>query len=81
MISGVDEYAEKLRSQVTTLYPGQYEEYNEAYSQALEVSQLPPEQEITAGTYSYLDADVGVTYSETLGREVQNIREAANLII
>lgn len=81
MISGVDEYAEKLRSQVTTLYPGQYEEYNEAYNQALEVSQLPPEQEISAGTYSYLDADVGVTYSETLGREVQNVREAAALII
>lgn len=81
MIAGIDLHAEKLRSMITTIYPGQYEEYNEAYSQALEVAQLPAEEEILPGTYPYLDADINVTYSNTLGRTVQTVREAANLII
>jgi hypothetical protein len=81
MISGIDEHAEKIRTNLATQYPGQYEEYVEAYNQALEVAQLPIEQEILPGTYVYLDADVGVTYSETLGRVVENVREASELII
>lgn len=81
MIAGVDEHAEKMRTGLATKYPGQYEEYVEAYNQALEVSQLPPEHEIVSGTYPYLDADIGITYSNTLGRVVETVREAAELVI
>jgi hypothetical protein len=77
----VDEHAELLRTQVATQFAGQYEEYDEAYSEALEVAQLGPNVVIANEDYPYVAADIGVTYSESLGREVQTIREAADLII
>ena len=77
----VDEHAEVLRTQVATQFAGQYEEYDEAYSEALEVAQLDPNVVIANEDYPYVAADIGITYSESLGREVQTIREAADLII
>lgn len=81
MILAIDEHAEKLRSVVATQFAGQYEEYNEAYREALEVADLPTEAVIEPGTYPFLDADVNVTYSAKLGRVVQNVKEAATLVI
>ena len=77
----VDEHAELLRTQVATKFAGQYEEYDEAYSEALEVAQLGPNVVIANEDYPYVAADIDITYSEALGREVQTIREAADLII
>jgi len=81
MVKGIDEYAEYLRTQMATTHPGQYEEYNQVYKEALEVAALPLEQDIVAGTYKYLDADVNVTFSRRYERIVQNIREAAQTVI
>lgn len=81
MLNGVDEHAEKIRSSLATKYPGQYEEYIEVYNEALAVAALPLNSEIPSGTYIYLEADIGVTYSEALGRTVQSVREAADLVI
>jgi hypothetical protein len=81
MVFAVDEHAEGLRSTIATQYAGQYEEYNEAYREALEVSDLPVNAVIEPGTYPFLDADVDVTYSASLGRIVQNVKEAATLVI
>ena len=81
MVAAVDEHAEEIRQKLATKYSGQYSEYNEAYAEALEVAALPVDQAIAPGTYKYIDADVGVTYSFTLDRVVQTIREAAQLII
>lgn len=81
MVDGIDEHAEKIREVLATKYSGQYSEYNEAYAEALEIAELPANQTIAPGTYKYIDADVGVTYSFTLNRVVQTIREAAELVI
>lgn len=77
MIKGVDEYAEKLRQIVATVYPGQYQEYDQVYKEAVEVSAIPADQEITASDYPYLEADIGVTLMWGEERTIANIREAA----
>lgn len=77
----VDEHAEFLRTEVATKFPGQYAEYDQAYGEALDISKLDPNAVIVNADYPYVAADIDVTYSESLGREVQTIREAANLII
>lgn len=77
----VDEYAEVLRTEVATKYAGQYAEYDQAYGEALDISNLDPNAVIVNSDYPYVAADIGITYSESLGREVQTIREAADLII
>lgn len=77
----VDEHAEILRTQVATQFAGQYAEYDQAYGEALDISKLDPNAVIVNADYPYVAADIGVTYSESLGREVQTIREAADLII
>lgn len=81
MIVSVDEYSEELRSVIASKYAGQMAEYEEAYSESLNVSSLPTNQEIQTGEYPFLDADVGVTFSSKLERVVSNIREAAELVI
>lgn len=81
MLKAVDEHAEKLRASLATILPGQYQEYDEVYAEALEVVSLPENQTIVAGTYKYLDADVNVTFSAELNRPVANVREAAELVI
>ena len=77
----VDEHAEILRTQVATQFAGQYAEYDQAYGEASDISKLDPNAVIVNADYPYVAADIGVTYSESLGREVQTIREAADLII
>lgn len=77
----VDEHAEILRTQVATQFAGQYAEYDQAYGEALDISKLDPNAVIVNADYPYVAADIGITYSESLGREVQTIREAADLII
>ena len=77
----VDEHAELLRTEVATKFPGQYAEYDQAYGEALDISKLDPNAVIVNADYPYVAADIDVTYSESLGREVQTIREAADLII
>jgi hypothetical protein len=81
MILSVDSYAEEVREHVATQFPGQYAEYEEVYREALEVNSLPVGQEIPAGVYTFLEADIDVTVSPTLGRVVQNVREAADLVL
>lgn len=81
MLMAVDEHAEKLRQVLATQFPGQYHEYEEVYEEALKLLALPVDQVIPDGTYKYLEADVDVTYSNTLGRVVANIREAADLVV
>jgi len=77
----VDEHAEVLRTQVATQFAGQYAEYEQAYGEALDISKLDPNDVIVNADYPYVAADIGSTYSQSLGREVQTIREAADLII
>lgn len=77
MIKGVDEYAEKLRQIVATMYPGQYQEYDQVYKEAVEVNSLPIDQEILPGTYKFLEADIGVTPYWGEERFISNVREAA----
>lgn len=77
MINGIDEYAEEVRKIVATQYPGQYQEYERVYKEALEVISLPVDQEILPGEYPYLEADIGVTIMWGTERPVTNIREAA----
>lgn len=81
MIASVDEYSEEMRSAVASKHAGQMAEYEEAYSDALQVATLPLEQEIATGEFPFLDADVGVTLSPKLQRSVANVREAAELVI
>jgi hypothetical protein len=81
MLIAVDNYAEDVREYIATRFPGQYAEYEEVYREALEVQSLPPEQQIQPGNYLFLDADIGVTYSPILNRVVQNVREAADLVL
>lgn len=81
MIIATDEYAEKMREKIITGYPGQLQEYNETYKEALEVKALPLEESIPVGRYPYLDGAVGSSYSETLGRYVETVRESADLVI
>lgn len=81
MIKGVDEYAEKIRASLATNFSGQYQEYDEVYKEALEVNALPLQSNIPVGKYPFLEADVNVTFSEDLDRKVENVREAANLVI
>lgn len=81
MIKGIDEHAEKLRSILATQFSGQYQEYDEVYREALEVASLPENATIEVGTYPFLDADVNVTFSESLQRNVANVKEAADLVI
>lgn len=77
----VDEHAEIIRTQVATQFAGQYAEYDQAYGEALDISNLDSNAVIVNADYPYVAADIDVTYSESLGREVQTIREAADLII
>ena len=77
MISGVDEYAERVRQTVATQYPGQYQEYERVYNEAVEVLSLPEDQEILSGEYPYLEADIGVTILWGSDRPVANVRESA----
>jgi hypothetical protein len=81
MLEGVDEKAEEVRQSLTTKYAGQYAEYNEVYAEALEVKALPLSQTIDTGTYPYLDADIGVTFSPLINRVVNTVREAADLVV
>lgn len=81
MLKGVDEYAEELRTRLATQFAGQYQEYDEVYKEALEVAALPEQETIPTGQYPFLDADVGVTFSVALNRNVENVREAASLVI
>ena len=81
MLAAIDEHAENVRKFITTKYPGQYAEYDEVYKEALDVQSLPSEQEILPGTYPYLEADINVTFSDTLNRYVQTVREAADVVI
>lgn len=81
MLIAIDEHAEALRVQLATKFAGQYQEYDEVYKEALEVNALPSETVIQLGEYPFLDADVNVTFSETLQRAVENVREAATLVI
>jgi hypothetical protein len=77
----VDEHAEILRTQVATQFAGQYAEYDEAYAEAVIVMNLPQNETIANEDYPYVAADIGVTYSQTLERTVETIREAAGLIV
>jgi hypothetical protein len=81
MIDSVDEQAEFIRSAIATKFSGQYQEYDEAYKEAVEVLDLPVSLPIPDNTYKLLEADVNVTFSKTLNRYVQNVREAAELIV
>lgn len=81
MIKGIDEHAENLRIRLATQYSGQYQEYDEVYQEALEVKALPQNATIEPGAYPFLEADIDVTFSETLQRTVANVREAADLVI
>lgn len=81
MLSAVDEKSESLRNTVTTPYPGQYAEYDEVYKEALQVNSLPGTATIDPEDYPYLQADLGITYSEDLERTVNTIKEAADLVI
>jgi hypothetical protein len=81
MLAGIDEYSEEMRSFVASSYAGQMAEYEEAYTEAVEVAAIPAEQEVPANLYTFLEADVGVTVSSSLNRPVANIREAAELVI
>ena len=77
----VDEHAEVLRTQVATKFPGQYAEYDQAYAEAMIVMNLPENATILNEDYPYVAADIGVTYSPILERNVLTIREAAGLIV
>jgi hypothetical protein len=77
----VDEHAELLRTEVATKFPGQYAEYDQAYAEALAITQLDPNDVIDNEDYLYVAADIGITYSQSLGREVETIRESAELIV
>jgi hypothetical protein len=81
MLLAIDEHAEGLRIRLATQFAGQYQEYDEVYREAQEVNALPAEAVIPAGEYTFLEADVNVTFSETLNRSVENVREAATLVI
>ena len=81
MAEAVDEHAESMRQIMATKYPGQYEEYNQAYAEAQAILSIPVEEDILPGTYQYVEADVGVSFSTSLQRVVETIREAAQLII
>jgi hypothetical protein len=81
MLKGIDEHAEELRIRLATQFPGQYQEYDEVYQEALEVKSLPQNSTIETGAYPFLEADINVTFSETLQRTVANVREAADLVI
>ena len=81
MLKGIDERAEELRTRLATQFAGQYQEYDEVYEEALEVAGLPEQEPIPAGQYPFLEADINVTFSPALNRNVENIREAANLVI
>ncbi len=81
MLIAIDEHAEGLRTRLATQFAGQYQEYDEVYREAQEVNALPAEAVIPAGVYTFLEADVNVTFSEALNRPVENIREAATLVI
>lgn len=81
MLKGIDENAEKLRTRLATQFAGQYQEYDEVYEEALEVAALPVQEVIPTGQYPFLEADIGVTFSVALDRNIENVREAANLII
>lgn len=81
MIASVDEQAEKIRTFIATKHSGQYQEYDEVYKEALEVLDLPVGMTIPANTYKLLEADIDVTFSTSLNRYVQNIREAAELVV
>jgi hypothetical protein len=77
----VDEHAEVLRTQVATQFAGQYAEYDQAYAEALAITQLDPNDVIVNEDYPYVAADIGITYSASLDREVETIRESAELIV
>jgi hypothetical protein len=77
----VDEHAEVLRTEVATKYAGQYAEYDQAYAEALAITQLDPNDVIVNEDYPYVAADIGITYSASLDREVETIRESAELIV
>jgi len=81
MITGVDDYAEEIRQKVATKYPGQYQEYERVYTEALEVRALPLDHEIAPGTYPYLEADVGVTKYWDSDWLIADIREAAFTVL
>lgn len=81
MLIAIDEFAEELRTRLATQFAGQYQEYDEVYKEALEVVALPEQQVIPTGQYPFLDADIGVTFSPTLDRNVETVREAANLVV
>lgn len=81
MLAAVDEHAELLRTEIATKFPGQYAEYDQAYAEALAITQLDPNYVIDNEDYPYVAADIGITYSASLDREVQTIRESADLII
>jgi hypothetical protein len=81
MIKGVDDYAEEVRQLVATKYPGQYQEYERVYNEAIEVNSLPLDQEIEPGTYPFLEADVGVTKYWDSERLIENLREAAFTVL
>lgn len=81
MIAAVDEEAENIRSFITTKYSGQYQEYEEVYKEALEVLDLPVGMVIPENTYKLLEADINVTFSSSLDRCVENVREAAELVV
>lgn len=81
MLEGIDAYSEELRAKVSSRYAGQMAEYEEVYNEAVDVSNIPLDQEIPAGVYTFLEADINVTYSPALQRFVSNIREAAELVI
>ena len=77
----VDEHAEVLRTEVATKFAGQYAEYDQAYAEALAITQLDPNDVIVNEDYPYVAADIGITYSASLDREVETIRESAELIV
>lgn len=81
MLESVDEQAENMRRRIATKFSGQYQEYEEVYKEALEVLDLPVGMVIPENTYKLLEADINVTFSTSLNRDVQNIREAAELVV
>lgn len=81
MLKAIDEHAEGLRTRLATQFAGQYQEYDEVYREALEVAALPEQEIIPVGKYNFLEADINITFSESLNRKVENVREAAALVI
>lgn len=81
MVEAIDAQSEALRQEIATKYAGQFAEYDEVYRQAVEVSKLAPLDVIPEGKYDYLEADIDVTFSEILNRNVETVREAADLVI